>query len=402
MRRLAHLPKSGFKVLLFSIACLVLLVALAAKIGNISLFSSRRVLYAQMSDVTGLTTGDDVDIAGVEVGQVTAITVQRAHALVTMSIDTDVPLRRGTDVGLRWENVIGQKELYLYPPSGGPLLLNGATIPLSHDVSGASVDAFLNALGPFLSAINPKEANAFVENVSSALNGDTAEIDQLIDNGATVSKTVGDLDTQVGNVIDSLDQVLTAVASRSTDVSSLVSNLQTVSEALASRNSLLDETVSNLSEVAGDLANLVTKNKATITGAVSDLKTVTQDIATHQQELAQSLATLGSGLAPYTEISSYGQWFQIQTVYSCLANQTSCSYYEPTSPPPGTGPGGSPPVALPSTSSSSGSGGASTPTPAALPASPSPAPSISSVLGTVAGAGSSGTGGSTSTAGGGS
>ncbi|MDA8359464.1 MAG: MCE family protein [Actinomycetota bacterium] len=384
-RHISHrLPKNAVKFALFAALCLVLLVGLAVKIGNISLFSSRRTYYAQLADVTGLTSGDQVDIAGVEVGQVGSITLQRTHALVSMSVNVDVSLRQGTDVGLRWLNVLGQKQIYLYPATQGPMLKPGATIPLSHDVSDASVDAFLNSIGPFLSAINPSEANAFVENVSGALEGDTAEINQLINNGATISQTVGALDTQVGAVIDSLDQVLTAIASRSSDVSSLVSNLQTVSQSLASRNDLLDQVVVNLSQVTGDLANLIGQDRSTIDSSISSLETVTQTIASHRQQLAQTLSTLGSGLAPYAEISSYGQWFQVQTIYTCLANQTSCSYYEPLTAPAGSGPGGGPPLSAPSLPGTSAAGASATG--AGTPGS-APGGSISTILRAVGGAG---------------
>jgi len=375
VKLLRRLPSSAAKFAIFAVVCLVLLVALAAKIGNISLFTSHRTVYAQLSDVTGLTTGDQVDIAGVPVGQVSSIALQRGHALIAMRLDTNVALRAGTDVGLRWYNVIGQKEVYLYPASPGPLLAPGSTIPLSHDVSDASVDAFLNSVGPFLSAINPREANQFVENVSGALEGDTAEINQLIDSGAAVSQTVGALDSQVGRVIDSLDQVLTAIASRSTDVASLVTNLQTVARSLESRNSVLDQVVGNLSSVAGDLSTLIGQNRSTLDGSIANLETVTQTIASHQQQLAQTLSTLGSGLAPYTEISSYGQWFQVQTIYTCLANQTVCTYYEPTNPPAGSGPGGGLPLSSPS----------------ATPGSETSS-SVPSILQTVGGGGGSGSG----------
>jgi phospholipid/cholesterol/gamma-HCH transport system substrate-binding protein len=384
LRRLRHLPRAAIKFAVFAAVCLVLLVALAVKIGNISLFSTRQTYYAQLADVTGLTPGDQVDIAGVEVGQVSGIAVQRTHALVTMSVNANVTLHEGTDVGLRWYNVLGQKQVYLYPDHQGKLLRAGATLPLSHDVSDASVDAFLNSIGPFLSAINPSEANAFVENVSGALEGDTAEIDQLINNGATISETVGALDSQVGAVIDSLDRVLTAIASRSTDVTSLVTNLQTVSQSLASRNDVLDQVVVNLSQVTGDLANLIGQNRSTIDSSITSLQTVTKTIADHQQELAKTLETLGSGLAPYAEISSYGQWFQVQTVYTCLANQTACTYYEPLTPPAGSGPGGSPPLSGPALpgGTSLPSGGLGTSTPGSAPGG-----SIPSILNAVGGAG---------------
>ena len=224
-------------------------------------------------------------------GQVSSIGVQHGHALIALSINNTVTLRRSTDVGMRWHNVIGQKEIELFPGNGGPILSPGSTIPLTHDVTDASIDAFLNSLGPLLSSINPKEANEFVENVSGALEGDTAQINQLINSGATVSSTVQALDSQVGQIIGNLNQVLTALASRSGDIDSLVTNLQTVSSALASKNSLLDDVVGNLSQVATDLAGLIGNNHNTITSTIDNLQAVAADVQNNQQNLANSLST---------------------------------------------------------------------------------------------------------------
>jgi phospholipid/cholesterol/gamma-HCH transport system substrate-binding protein len=222
-----------------------------------------------------------------------------------------------------------------------------AVIPLNHDVTDASINAFLNSLGPLLSSINPKEANAFVENVSGALEGDTAEINQLINSGAAVSTTVHALDSQVGQIIGNLDQVLTALASRSGDISSLVTNLQTVSSALASKNTLLDNVVGNLSTVATDLASLIGNNHNTITSTIDNLQAVAADIQNNQQNLANSLSSIGTGLAPYIQVSQWGQWFAVQTIYTCLAGQSICPYYQPSNPPAGSGIFGSPPAPAP-------------------------------------------------------
>ncbi|HVB91112.1 MAG TPA: MCE family protein [Acidimicrobiales bacterium] len=345
MNFLRRLPSSAFKFLIFALVCLLLLVGLAVKIGNISLFSHRHSIQAQLVDVTGLATGDSVNIAGVPIGQVTSIGVQHGHALVGMNIDNTVTLHRDTDLGVRWKNVIGQKEIQIFPSAQGPVLAPGSTIPLSHDVSDASVNSFLNTLGPLLTSINPQQANEFVVNVSGALEGDTAQVDQLINSGATISNTVGALDNQVGQVIGNLDLVLTAISSRSGDLGSLVDNLQTVASSLASKNTLLDTVIGNLSQVATDLAGLIGSNHSTITSIIDNLRVVAGDVQGNQQQLASSLSTLGAGLAPYIQISAVGQWFAVQAVYTCLGNQTSCTYYESASPPAGSGPGGSLPAA---------------------------------------------------------
>jgi phospholipid/cholesterol/gamma-HCH transport system substrate-binding protein len=389
MSFLHRLPSSAFKFAIFALVCIVLLVALAAKIGNLSLLSDRHPLNAQLTDVTGLANGDPVNIAGVPVGQVSSISIQRGHALIGMSINNTVTLHRATDIGVRWQNVIGQKEIEIFPSNSGPIVPAGATIPLGHDVSDASVNAFLNTLGPLLSSIKPHEANEFVENVSGALEGDTSEIDQLINSGATVSNTVGALDSQVGEVIVNLNQVLTAVASRSGDLGSLVDNLQTVASSLASKNTLLDDVVGNLSQVAADLAGLIGSNHSVITSTIDNLQVVAADVQNNQKQLAASLSGLGAGLAPYIQISQWGQWFAVQTIYTCLANQTACSYYEPADAPAGSGLGGSPPLSAPAATSSAGSqtsslnSAARTEDTSAVAAS-----SIGGVLGAVAGASS--------------
>jgi phospholipid/cholesterol/gamma-HCH transport system substrate-binding protein len=377
---LRRLPSSAFKFAVFALVCVLLLVALAAKIGNLSFFNDRHTLNAQLANVTGLATGDEVNVAGVPVGQVSSIAVQHGHALIGMSIDNTVVLHRATDVGMRWENVIGDKEIELFPAKAGPVLAAGATFPLSHDVTDGSVNSFLNTLGPLLSSINPKQANEFVENVSGALEGDTAQIDQLINSGAAVSNTVGALDTQVGQVIGNLDEVLAAIASRSGDLGSLVDNLQTVASSLASKNTLLDNVVGNLSGVATDLAQLVGSNHTTITTTVDSLQAVAADVQNNQKALSSSLSTLGAGLAPYIQISQWGQWFAVQTVYTCLANQTSCSYYQPTNPPAGSGTGGSPPSSSPAPAPPSLSGAA-----AKESTSPVAASSVGSMLKAVSG-----------------
>ena len=90
--------------------------------------------------------------------------------------------------------------------------------------------------------------------------------------------------------------------------------------------------------MATDLASLIGNNHTTITNTIDNLQSVAANIATNQQNLSNSLGTLGAGLAPYIQISQWGQWFAVQTIYTCLANQTVCPYYQPEQPAGRLGP----------------------------------------------------------------
>lgn len=84
----------------------------------------------------------------------------------------------------------------------------------------------------------------------------------------------------------------------------------------------------------------------------------------HRSDLDADLSSLSAGLEPYTLISSYGQWFDVNVVYQCLADETNCSYNQSGSKPsqvdsaarsagPGTGSAGN--------ASGSGAGSANDP-----------------------------------------
>ncbi|MHB8439108.1 MAG: hypothetical protein ACYDD4_08090, partial [Acidimicrobiales bacterium] len=146
-----------------------------------------------------------------------------------------------------------------------------------------------------------------------------------------------------GQVITNLNAVFGALSSRSSSLGDVISNLDTVAQSLAGRNTVLDQTVTNLGQVAGEMATLESTTGGSLTSAVNDLEAVSAEIQAHESQLSQGLSTLGGGLATYADISNYGQWFQVQLVYTCLADETVCSYQQPTNTPSGAGPlGGMP------------------------------------------------------------
>jgi phospholipid/cholesterol/gamma-HCH transport system substrate-binding protein len=376
------LARVALKVGLFAAICIVLLAILAKEVGNLSFFTHRVSYKADMPDVTGLFPTDDVKVAGVKVGQVSGVTTDHGHAVVTFTVDKSVPLRSSTQVGLRYRNVLGEKYLYVYPGSSGPVMSSGSTIPIDQAVSSADIDAFLNALGPFIRAINPQEGNLFVQAMVGALEGNQDQVAQLLGNTSTVSNTLGGLNQQIGSVIDNFNTVLTALAQRSGDLDALVNNLNALSQSLVARNNDLDTAVVEFSQLAEQFKNLLSNNRDNVDQLVNNLQGISDVLAQHHADLAKDLATLPEGLQGYSNIASYGQWFAVRVIYGCLANEggpgtpSDCSYEQPLNQNPSQPNSGNP-----LQSSPSGSGGA-LPAPTAPGAPPSAQrASVSSITG---------------------
>ncbi len=328
----------ALKLAAYTVVCLLVLGWLVSAVGNTAFFTDRTGYEAELDDATGLRVNDAVKIAGVEVGSVTGIDIEEGHAVVSFEVDDGTVLPAGTRSGIRWRNVLGQKYLYLYPAGDGEPLAPGARIPIEQSVPSADVGDFLNAVGPVLQAIDPEDADAFVQAVSTGVTGNEAEIRAMIDDGALLASALGGLDGEVGSIITNLDQVAGAVAQRDDAVDELLVNLSSLSGDLAGRNQSLNALITDFADVQRRLEQLLRDNRGDLDGTIDDLRVIASTLARHDDDLEGALATLLEGVAPYHLISSTGQWFGVRATVACLANQATCSFEDPGHVFAGSGP----------------------------------------------------------------
>lgn len=334
--------RSLAKLVVYAAACLVVLGALISMIGNRPLFGETTGYQAVVPDATGLFVNDAVKVAGVRVGRVTGIKVERGMAVVSFALERDLVLKDSTRTGIRWRNVIGQKYFYLYPGTAGKVLQEGDRLPAANAVGSAEVGELLNAVAPVLRAIDPAKANLFITTLNDALAGNEERVRDLLSNSATLSKDLGAADDQIGSLIENLDTVVGAVADRDDDIDEIITRVGSVSESLAARKGDIDALVTNLLHVQDALNELLEEREGDLEGTIDDLDVITTVLGQHRDDLEQGLATFPSGLAPYHQISSYGQWFNVRAKVMCLANQTTCTREGATTealPGPASGPG---------------------------------------------------------------
>lgn len=320
------------KFAIYALVCLLLLFSLATRVGNLTPPTQRRDTYrAVLSNAESLVAKDDVKIAGVTVGQVHSVKVRRGKAVVSFSLDRHIRLRSGTAAGLRWQDIIGHKFLYLYPSPDGAVLPRGAT--LTGEVAGADVGDFLMDVGGFLKALNPRDINTFTAAIVSSLQDNQSQVSRLLDNSATVADTLGGQDAAIGRIIDNLTSTMTAIESRDSDLAQIIDRLSSVASDLATRNDVIDNVIANLTQANGELSQLVDGNSANVGQIASSLQAVASVLQQHTTQLDAGLTTASAGLASYIQISKLGQWFAIRVVYACLAQQTTCTYDQPANEP---------------------------------------------------------------------
>src|SRR5438309_3552845 len=303
------------KLALFVAVCSAMTAYLAFTIGNIRLFQHTYTLTATFDDATGLLDADNVKVAGVVVGKVTGVGIDRGRARVKFAVRTSVKLPSDSTAAIRWRNLIGQRYLYVYPGTGATVLRNGDRVTGTRSV--VDVGELFNRLGPIVKALDPKDVNTFLDAVVAGLDGNKEKISQAIDDLAVVAASLGERDAAIGRLVENVNTVVGAVDERDTQIRTVLDNLVQISQTFSSNTRVLNEAVSDLGDYSANVGALLSENRAHIDSIVANLKAVVDEVQVKLPVVDSVLGGLDEALKRMDNSSKYGEW--LNNVVPCGA-----------------------------------------------------------------------------------
>ena len=114
---------------LFALAGIVALAILSLRLGKIELFNNNGyAIYANFDNISGLKVGDQVEIAGVQVGKVISISLKDYRARVEMRINDGVHIDTDAIASIKTSGIIGDKYVSISLGGGDHDLADGGMI----------------------------------------------------------------------------------------------------------------------------------------------------------------------------------------------------------------------------------------------------------------------------------
>ena len=307
------------KFLAFILVCSGFTAYLVFTIGNVRLFTNDYSLSATFDDVTGLLPNDNVKVAGVVVGKVTAVKVEEGRAKVTFSLREKVKMPTDSVAAIRWRNLLGQRYVYLYPGTASTALRSGGVIKETRPV--VDLGELFNRLGPIVKAIDPQEVNTFLDAVVGALDGNEAKVSQALDDLAKVASTLGERDAAIGRLVTNLDTVAGTINDRDREIRIILDNLVAISATFSQNTGVLDEAVTELGRFSDNFGGLLQDNRGHIDSLLTNLTTITETLKGKLPNLDVALASLDELGAALFRASRYGEWLN-QTIYCGAIGRT--------------------------------------------------------------------------------
>lgn len=135
-----------FMVGLFAIAGALAAGYLAIGLGDVQIGASNYYnLYAEFDNVSGLKKGASVEIAGVQIGDVTDLSLKDPQAVVTLRIDKAFRIRDDDIASIRTKGIIGDRYVKVsrgsseqFLPEGGSMIETESVVDIE-DIIGKLV-----------------------------------------------------------------------------------------------------------------------------------------------------------------------------------------------------------------------------------------------------------------------
>jgi len=293
------------------ILILLLVIGVGQSFASVPVLFAQPMYYAQFSDTGGLSGGDKVRIAGVDVGLVKSMEIEGDKVKIGYTLD-------GTQIGtesraaIRTDTILGRKTLEI-EPRGTTALAASGVLPLGQTTTPYQIyDAFFDVT---------KAASGWdTETVKRSLNVLSETIDQTyphlsaaLDGVARFSDTIGKRDEDVRKLLSNANKIAGVLGNRSQQINALLTNAQTLLAAVNERSYAVSMLLERVSEFSTQVAGFVNDNP-NLNHVLEQLRTISDLLKERKFDLVDVLSTLSKFTASLAEAIASGPFFKVMVV----------------------------------------------------------------------------------------
>src|ERR1700739_2889050 len=170
------------KSIIFVVITVIVTAVLALSIVSAGV-SGTTSYHAVFTDVTGLTVGSDVDIAGVRVVRAPTRSGPPPNpAPVGFPGQADRPLPASVTATIRYLNLVGQRYVELGQGTGPAdrTLAPGGTIPQYRTTPALNLTVLFNGFQPLFQALSPGDVNRLSSDIIEVFQGESPNMTALV------------------------------------------------------------------------------------------------------------------------------------------------------------------------------------------------------------------------------
>lgn len=325
--------RNPYAVGLVSVLVIAGLTGLAFAVGLLRLLEDTYTVRAEFADAAGLRKGDDVRLAGVKVGRVAGVAVEReeGRVLVTMEIDSGIEIRDQATAEISLATLLGSKYVRIDEAMEGTEALDGFCADVDDRTAadrcldGAPVITYERAgeRVPFdifeltriategIQELDTDQVNDFVSDLADLTEGRRESLTELITTIDDVSVAVTSRDRELGELLARAEALSQTLAEKDRTLVALIDQSRAILGLLEQRRAELAAALGDGATAVTGLADLIEGNAAQLDRLLTNLHPIVDAVAAEQDDVDRALAWAGPGFLGQTRAGSHGPWLDI-------------------------------------------------------------------------------------------
>lgn len=249
-----------------------------------------RTYSATFSRAVQVFPGGDVRVLGVDVGRILEVSQGKEGVEVSFTVDDPaVKLPADVEAAIVPASLLGERYVQLFPSyRSGPVLEEGAEIPIERTAVPAEPDELLRSMQDYLGAIDPATVSRFVDNAARLLEGTGEELNGLIEHGAAVVETLASKRHDLAGIIVQFDRLARALETRQEGLGRLINSYNAVARTLTTNRSSLEGSIIGLNRMATQLASLLIDHRDPLHQDIRTLTRTGRTLSTNAETFART------------------------------------------------------------------------------------------------------------------
>ncbi|GAA4063461.1 MlaD family protein [Actinomadura miaoliensis] len=302
---------------LVSTGTLLVLVVGVYLVGTRGLLQDRYTVTGVFADTGGLRSGDEVRVAGIRAGEVTAVEPDfaRGRVLVTWKVDAEVDLGPATRAEVKVANVLGGRYLRLSGPVTTPHLADlpdeRRRIPLDRTGTPTTVNDVLNTSTRTVTRLDTRSIDRILGELGEVSAHDRDRLGRVLTDLAELARTVEESDPQIDKLLTNGERVLDLARAKDRQLSRLLTNVQIMLNELRRRRDELSTFLGAGGRTVTAMTRLIDERQRELISVIDDLNRTLGTLRPATKDFNELLAWAGPTLSGLSGVGGQGPWLEV-------------------------------------------------------------------------------------------
>jgi phospholipid/cholesterol/gamma-HCH transport system substrate-binding protein len=309
---------------------ILLLVAAAFSADKLPVIGGGAVYQAHFSEAAGLRPNDEVRVAGVKVGKVTAVDLAGDRVLVKFRVK-NADFGKESRADIRIKTVLGRKFLMLTPEGSGQLSTTDV-IPLTRTSSPYDVSEAFQGLANTVDQVDTAQLERSFRTLADTFRDTPDEVRTSLTGLSRLSRTIASRDQELQVLLQRSSVVTQVLSQRDQDLTAFMADSSLILQELHRRRAAINTLLTTTTQLSEQLIALVRENRATLGPALTKLHNVVLVLKANQDNIDKAIPRLASFTRVFSNNLGNGRWFD-----TLVQNLTAPVGFGPGTPSGGAG-----------------------------------------------------------------